>query len=59
MALLKSSILFALAFATQASANTFEEYQSLLSKLTLSTPKPVVGGIASGFGAAREPPMPA
>ncbi len=30
MTLLKSSILFALAFTTQASANTFEDYQSLL-----------------------------
>ena len=53
MSLLKSSILFALAFTTQASANTFEDYQSLLSKLTLSTPKPIVGGIASGFGAGK------
>ena len=53
MTLSKSSILFALAFATQASANTFEDYQSLLNKLTLSTPKPVVGGIASGFGAGK------
>ena len=53
MTLLKSCILFALAFTTQASANTFNDYQSLLSKLTLSTPKPVVGGIASGFGAGK------
>jgi hypothetical protein len=53
MTLLKSSILFALAFVTQASANTFDNYQSLLKKLTLSTPRPVVGGIASGFGAGK------
>ena len=51
MKALKTSLCFALAFTTPAIATEFDTYKSLLSKLTLSAPKPIIGGIASGFGA--------